>query len=77
MAARIKRENTLTSLARALLRIENFFVREHYLEYQVRDQTVKNISKSDQNGGQYGGQKKAGKHINVSGSRIITNREFS
>ena len=57
MAARIKRENTLTSLARALLRIDNF--REgHYLEYQVRDQMVKTISESDKNGGQYGGQKK-------------------
>ena len=38
---------------------------------------VKTISKSVQNGGQYGGQKKAGKHISVYGSLIIEIREFS
>ena len=52
-------------------------MRGQYLEYQVRDQMVKTVSESDQNGGQDGGQNKAGKHINVSGSRIITNGEFS
>ena len=51
-------------------------MRGQYLEYQVWDQTVKTISESDQNGGQYGGQNKAGKHINVSGSRIITNESI-
>ena len=33
-------------------------MRGHYLEYQVRDQMVKTISESVQNGGQDGGHKK-------------------
>ena len=51
-----------------------FLWRGQYLEYQVGDQMVKTVSESDQNGDQYGGQNKAGKHTNVSGSCIITNR---
>ena len=71
-----KRENTLTSLAPALLRIENF--REgQYLEYQVRDQMVKTISELDKKWRPRWRSEKAGKHINVSRSRIITNGELS
>ena len=75
LAARKKRENTLTSEARALLRIENF-----------REGTIFRVSSKGSDGEnhfrigskwrQIWRPEQSGKHINVSGSRIITNESI-